>query len=159
VTNENDTLAGSGGVTDENDTLAGSGGMMDRSDKGERTRRPFDWRKEMGKNTAINILFKILKSRWLYIILFGSALIMVSVITLNGISRQADENQIEFLQNAVRRSAVQCYALEGRFPEDVRYLEDNYSLIIDRTRYNVYYEFMGGNLIPQIWVLPIVQQK
>jgi hypothetical protein len=28
---------------------------------------------------------------------------------------------------------------------------------VDRNRYNVYYEFMGGNLVPQIWVFPIVQ--
>ncbi|MDR0425201.1 MAG: hypothetical protein LBH39_07135 [Clostridiales Family XIII bacterium] len=110
-----------------------------------------------GTASIASILLRVLKSRWLYILLFGAAIALASAITLNGISKQADENQVEFLQNAVRRSAVQCYALEGRFPYDITYLEENYSLIIDRSRYNVHYEFVGGNLIPQIWVFPIVQ--
>jgi hypothetical protein len=109
----------------------------------------------MGKTAEL--FLKIAKSRTLYLMLFAAAMVTVTIIALAGISRQADENQVEFLQNAVRRSAVQCYALEGRFPDDIKYLEENYSLIVDRSRYNVYYEYMGGNLIPQIWVFPIGQ--
>jgi hypothetical protein len=101
---------------------------------------------------------KILRSRTLYFLLFGAALITAALISVRGISEQADQNQLKFLENAVRRSAVQCYALEGRFPEEIAYLEENYALIVDRSRYNVHYEFMGGNLIPQIWVFPIAQQ-
>jgi hypothetical protein len=100
-------------------------------------------------------IVRILKAKLLYLILLGAAMIAAAIVSLDGISAQADQNQLEFLQNAIRRSAVQCYALEGRFPDDLFYLEDNYSLIIDRNRYIVHYEPMGGNLIPQIWVFPI----
>ncbi|MDR0571166.1 MAG: hypothetical protein LBG71_08165 [Clostridiales Family XIII bacterium] len=100
----------------------------------------------------MGIVVRILKSRTFYALVLAVATVVAAFVVFDGISRQADANQVEFLQNAIRRSAVQCYALEGRFPEDVRYLEENYALIIDRTRYNVYYESMGGNLTPQIRV-------
>jgi hypothetical protein len=61
------------------------------------------------------------------------------------------------LANAVRRSAVQCYAVEGSFPTSVSYLEQNYGLIIDHTHYVVYYEPMGANLLPQVRVLTVNQ--
>ena len=92
-------------------------------------------------------------------------MLLISVIVifsfslyLNEITRQIDDNQVVFLENAIRRSAIQCYSIEGRFPDGLEYLEENYSLVIDRSRYNVFYEYMGGNLIPQIWVFPILQR-
>ena len=88
-------------------------------------------------------------------LLISAIVIFSFVMSLNGLSRQIDDKQIVFLENAIRRTAVQCYTIEGRFPDDLNYLEENYSLVIDRNRYNVYYEYMGGNLIPQIWVFPI----
>ena len=97
----------------------------------------------------------ILKSRMFYLLLVGAIMALLFVSALERISRQADVNQIAFLENAIRRCAVQCYAIEGRFPDNIQYLEDNYTLIVDRRRYNVHYEYMGGNLIPQIWVFPI----
>jgi hypothetical protein len=72
--------------------------------------------------------------------------------SLNG---QVSDKQIDFLEDAVRRSAIQCYALEGAFPTSLNYLEENYGLIIDHKNYIVYYEQMGGNLIPQIRVVPV----
>jgi hypothetical protein len=72
---------------------------------------------------------------------------------VEGISTQVNSEATSFLEDAVRRSAVQCYALEGRFPQDLQHLEDNSGLIVDHDRYAVYYESMGDNLIPQIRVI------
>ena len=57
------------------------------------------------------------------------------------------------LEDAVRRSAVACYAAEGIYPPDVEYLEKHYGVQIDRERYTVIYEVFASNLMPDVTVL------
>jgi hypothetical protein len=100
---------------------------------------------------------RILGSVWLKMLVFVLLFLLLATLVTNGTGTRVQEKQVEFLTDAVRRSAVQCYALEGRFPDNLSYLEDNYSLIIDHDSYVVYYEPMGGNLIPQIRVMPVAR--
>lgn len=67
-------------------------------------------------------------------------------------SGQADEGCRQ-LEEALRRSAVACYAAEGIYPPDLTYLEDHYGLQIDTDRYTVYYDVFASNLMPDITVL------
>lgn len=97
--------------------------------------------------------------------IFGSALLkmLIFVVLLTGlfllvigrVDARVQEEQVDFLADAVRRAAVQSYALEGRFPAQLSHLEENYGLIIDHQHYAVYYEFLGDNLLPQIRVIPL----
>lgn len=57
------------------------------------------------------------------------------------------------LEQAIRRSCVACYAAEGNYPPDLDHLVSRYGLQIDQTRYRVFYEPVGSNLMPQITVL------
>ena len=57
------------------------------------------------------------------------------------------------LRNAVLRSAVQCYAVEGYYPKDLDYLTDHYGLQINHDRYIVVYEAFASNLPPEVTVL------
>ena len=50
------------------------------------------------------------------------------------------------------RATVQCYAIEGRYPPDLAYLEENYGLILDREHYVYHYRLEGSNLMPEIQV-------
>ena len=101
------------------------------------------------------LIRRLLSSKALLMAVFVAILLLVMFFGTTGISGQVGSNQAQFLTDAVRRSAVQCYALEGRFPDNVAYLEHNYGLIIDKERYAVYYESMGGNILPQIRVVTI----
>ena len=60
--------------------------------------------------------------------------------------------QIVLLKDTVRREAIQCYALEGSYPQDLAYLKERYGLRYDADRYVVHYKFLGGNLLPEISV-------
>ncbi len=100
-------------------------------------------------------LRRFFSSVWLKMIIFVVLFVLVTTLVANGTSTKVEEKQTEFLADAVRRSAVQCYALEGRFPDNLSYLEDHYGLIIDHDNFAVYYEPMGGNLLPQIRVIPL----
>ena len=57
------------------------------------------------------------------------------------------------LEDAVRRSAVACYAAEGIYPPDLEYLKEHYGVQVDEERYAVFYEVFASNLMPDITVL------
>ena len=58
------------------------------------------------------------------------------------------------LIKAIRQASVQCYAIEGRYPPSVEYLEEHYGIQIDRERYNVFYSGFASNIMPDITVIP-----
>lgn len=59
------------------------------------------------------------------------------------------------LEETVRRDIVQCYALEGKYPESVQYLEDHYGLTYDKKSFYIDYLPIGENIIPDFTVIPI----
>lgn len=78
--------------------------------------------------------------------------IAFAALALGGVSDKEEAEQRRILENAVRRSAMQCYALEGAYPESLDALVEKYGLAIDRERFIVHYEYIGGNLLPEISV-------
>jgi hypothetical protein len=107
------------------------------------------------------LILRILSSQVLIVALVAAVLTLAIVWGTGGLSDTVTDKQAQFVADSVRRSSVQCYAIEGRFPPTiggVDYLEKNYGLIVDHKRYVVYYESMGDNLIPQIHVQTIPQE-
>ncbi len=66
--------------------------------------------------------------------------------------RGADPQRTELVVEAIRKAAVQCYALEGGYPPDVGYLRAHYGLQLDEARYAVRYEVFASNIMPDIEV-------
>ncbi|MCD8395610.1 MAG: hypothetical protein LUD12_00215 [Lachnospiraceae bacterium] len=71
----------------------------------------------------------------------------------NEISDTADSEQAKSLQTALIRSAVQCYATEGSYPESLDYLCEHYGITWNSEKYVVDYEILGSNLMPTITVI------
>lgn len=67
-------------------------------------------------------------------------------------SKRSGERGAETLRDAIRRASVQCYAIEGRYPPSVEYLEENYGIKIDKDRYSVFYSGFASNFMPDITV-------
>lgn len=65
--------------------------------------------------------------------------------------------RLQQVEQAVRRSCLSCYALEGAYPPDLNYLKDRYGLQIDEDEYIVRYCAVAQNLMPDIYVLPVSQ--
>lgn len=63
------------------------------------------------------------------------------------------ENGRYAIRDAVRRAAMECYAVEGVFPPEVAYLEENYGLVINHDAYIVSYEIFASNVMPDVRVL------
>ncbi len=76
------------------------------------------------------------------------------ILGTTNLQAQVSDESAKVLEDAIRRATVQCYALEGAYPESVDYLVDNYSVRIDKARYNVFYEGFASNVMPNITVVP-----
>lgn len=74
---------------------------------------------------------------------------------LSSVSDSADASQAESLQLAITRSAVHCYAVEGRYPESLVYLREHYGIDWDSEKYAVDYEIFGSNMMPTVTVIPL----
>ena len=67
--------------------------------------------------------------------------------------RTAKEEQTELLREALNQAVVSCYAIEGRYPESLDYLIENYGIRVDTERYAVTYEIFADNVRPGIRVI------
>jgi hypothetical protein len=85
------------------------------------------------------------------LLLFAMVVVAVAVGVQN-VSATADDERLNAMEQAVRRSVVQCYAIEGRYPPNLNYLESGYGLVLDREKYVYHYQSVGANLLPQIAV-------
>lgn len=84
-------------------------------------------------------------------------LALLLIFAAEGTDRLAGTGRAEALrimEQAVRRSVVQCYAIEGRYPKSVDYLAEHYGLIVDREQYVYHYRPVADNLMPEIAVFP-----
>ncbi len=72
-----------------------------------------------------------------------------SLLRLDGQSRIAGQ---EIAVEAIEKSVMQCYALEGSYPPNLEYLEQNYGLILDRDKYVYQYDIIAGNIHPIIGI-------
>ena len=63
--------------------------------------------------------------------------------------------QQESLESALSRDIVQCYAIEGRYPPNLEYLEQHYGLTYDKTTFFVDYMPIASNLYPDVTVIMI----
>lgn len=59
----------------------------------------------------------------------------------------------EILENAIHRNITQCYALEGDYPPNLEYLKENYGLTYNEDHFFVHYQYIGGNLRPDITII------
>lgn len=67
----------------------------------------------------------------------------------------SSNSQMESLKQAILRSAVTCYALEGMYPESLDYLRSHYGISWNEDRYAVDYEIIASNLMPSVTVIPL----
>ena len=90
-------------------------------------------------------------------LLFLAAAAAFGAGSLGFLNRTGQRSQ-ETLRKAITRACIQCYAIEGRYPPGVEYLEENYGIQIDHDKYNVFYDGFASNIMPEITVIPVEQE-
>jgi len=89
------------------------------------------------------------------LVLFAFVAAVVFVASGNA-GNSGTEQGRQVLEDSVRRAAVRCYAIEGRYPESEAYLEQHYGITYDADEYAVHYEIFADNIMPDITVTILV---
>ena len=110
----------------------------------------------MRKNKSIfrKSAFDFLRSAILPI-LFTVAIILMVGSGLRQTEESSRAEGLRILEDSIRRAVVICYAIEGRYPESIEYIEENFGIHIDRTRFVVHYRVFASNILPEIMVIPL----
>ena len=86
-----------------------------------------------------------------FLIVFCVAVFVLIAVGNLELGRQ--EEDIRQLEQALQRTAVACYAVEGVYPPDVAYMRTYYGLTYDESRYTVHYKLVASNFMPKIDVM------
>ncbi|BBK61139.1 hypothetical protein A9CBEGH2_00790 [Amedibacterium intestinale] len=57
------------------------------------------------------------------------------------------------MEKALKRGILQCYALEGRYPDTLHHLLDNYGIVYNQNLFEVKYEAIASNIMPNVTVI------
>lgn len=93
------------------------------------------------------------KTGWLVLAALLVLLALLLAVSFGHTDRDVSEEGAAAIREAVRRSALQCYVVEGVYPPDLQYLKDNYGLQINTEDYYVVYDIFAANLPPTIRVI------
>ena len=96
----------------------------------------------------------MLRKMGLTILIFAVFFSAFFILT-SSVSKTAEKEELDNLQKAVKKATLQCYAVEGRFPSSVEYLQSNYGLQIDEDKYAVFYQGFASNVMPDITVVKL----
>lgn len=69
-------------------------------------------------------------------------------------AQQAREQGALSLRQTVLDTAMQCFAIEGAYPQTLSHLEDSYGLSVNHEAYTVTYEAFASNVMPSVVVTP-----
>lgn len=88
-------------------------------------------------------------------VLVFAAIIAAISIGLSGMQERGGAQQTKLLKDALRKAAVSCYAVEGRYPPTLDYLTDNYGVVVNQDKFIVRYVAFAENIMPTIRVLEL----
>jgi len=86
-------------------------------------------------------------------ILFTVVVMGMIVFGLRQTEESSKSEGMRILDESIRRAIVINYAIEGSYPESIAYLEDNYGIHIDRSKYVVHYSIFASNIMPDMSVI------
>ena len=97
--------------------------------------------KKAGKRTAVVCL------------VIAVIVVLLLIPFLKSSSAERGDESIRSIAETVQERALQCYVIEGAYPDSLSYLEDNYGLTLNEEEYLVVYTPVAENLPPDIRVV------
>ena len=82
----------------------------------------------------------------------------IAVIILLGLRQVETSSRAEgrrLLEDGIKNAVIRHYAAEGNYPPSISFIEENYGVYIDRSRYAVDYNIFAPNIIPVITVIEL----
>lgn len=83
------------------------------------------------------------------IILVGFTLLLI--FGMSKFTKSSFYEDTSVIETAISSALIECYALEGAYPEDISYLSE-YGIWFDTEKYDYIYNYKGANEKPFITV-------
>ena len=93
-----------------------------------------------------------MKKSQIVLYIFSFLILAIICVSVFNSQKAYDENQLESIEENIRKAVITCYSIEGYYPSDINYLKDNYGLVIDESKVNVFYQAIASNIFPDIMV-------
>jgi hypothetical protein len=90
----------------------------------------------------------------LVMVAFLTTLVLSLMGVLGNFSSGSSDRQVERTSELIDKAMFQCYALEGSYPPDLDYLADNYGVVLYADKFFYYYETIGSNIKPIVYITP-----
>lgn len=91
---------------------------------------------------------------YFFAIIFGMFLGGITNVENSG---EAESKRV--LEESVHKAIISCYAIEGRYPESVEYLKENYNLIYDEEKYDIGYSIFADNVMPDVYIIDLAAES
>ena len=88
-------------------------------------------------------------------IVFTLAVIAMVIVGLRATEISSRAEGLRLLEESIMRAVIQCYAVEGAYPDSLKRIEEHYGVYIDGTRYVVHYDIFASNILPDITVMEL----
>lgn len=85
------------------------------------------------------------------VIALSGAIIFIGI---GNYSSGYSDKRAQEIKETIMSSAAQCYALEGKYPSELKYLEEHYGLQLDHDNYVYHYDRFASNVFPNVSVIP-----
>ena len=89
----------------------------------------------------------------LFTLALSVLVLLAFLFAVHNLEKGRQAEGLQQLEDAVRRTAVTCYALEGTYPPGIAYLQEHYGLTFDESAYIIHYQLLASNLMPDITIL------
>ena len=66
--------------------------------------------------------------------------------------KQNNAEKKQNIEKALTHSITQCYAIEGTYPPNLQYLEENYGIMYDAETYQITYVSHGAKRRPEVTI-------
>lgn len=86
-------------------------------------------------------------------VIISCCIILLTYHGLNRLMADSKEEEKRSLEEALQREIVQCYVLEGHYPDSLSYLEEQYGFSYDKEQFFVDYQLLGANIMPDVTVI------
>lgn len=86
-------------------------------------------------------------------LLLMAVILVASFQAVQNVAMDRNEDRSKAIETVLLQAAVQCYALEGSYPQNLEYLKENYGIILDDAHYYYFYDIQGANIAPKIAVI------
>lgn len=104
--------------------------------------------RDIENNSVAGLIGKIIA------VIVAIAIVVLAVFAaLNFVVPQISSQGTVSLKHAIVQSANQCYAIEGSYPYNLEYLENNYGLVVNHNDYSITYEVFADNVAPNVVVI------